>query len=117
MLQAIDHNKVGLIACCIVPRVVSNLFWFVLNRINSENQGSGQQCCYNTSGRLIVGPPGGGTVDLYSPSSDFLQHQLQDVLPFFYCCVGPFPNCDAYYQKRPSSDGTGYQLPVPGTSY
>ncbi len=82
--------------------------------VHREHQGSGQQCCYDHAGLLIIGPDSGGTVDLYSPKSNFLGHQLHDVLPYLYCCVGSFPDCNAYYQKRPSSDGTGYQCRPPG---
>ena len=73
---------------------------------------------------LLVGPPGGGTVDRYTPNSltGFLNHQFDDVLPYLYCCklfslIGEPSLCDNYYQKRPSSDGAGYQLPVPGNNY
>ena len=64
----------------------------------------------------MVGPPGGGTVDLFAPRgiSGFLRHQYHDVRPFFYCCKGEFANCEAYYEKRPSDDGSRYQLQPPG---
>ena len=53
-----------------------------------ENEGSGQQCCYDENEDLVVGPPGGGTVDLYAPNSFWgrIKHFTHDVLPFFYCC-------------------------------
>jgi len=52
---------------------------------SSYNQGSGQQCCYDENEQLLVGPPGGGTVDLYAPTdwTGFLKHLNHDVLPFF----------------------------------
>ena len=79
------------------------------------NSGSGQQCCYSENGFLLTGPPGGGTVDLVAPEVSRSRHFEMDVEPYIYCCKGVFSNCDAYYSKRPSSDGTGYELPVPGT--
>ena len=87
-----------------------------VNCSSSDNQGSGQQCCYNKVGDLIIGPPGGGTVDLYAPTGFFgkLNHFHHDVRPFFYCCKGEFSNCDAYYRKRPSDDGSRYNLQPPG---
>ena len=65
----------------------------------------------------MVGPPGGGTVDLYAPTSltSTLKHYTHDVLPFIYCCRGTFSNCNLYYQKRPSDNGKRYILKPPGT--
>jgi len=85
---------------------------------SSDNEGSGQQCCYDYDGQLVVGPPGGGTVDLYAPTSwgSTLNHFTHDMLPFIYCCKGEFSNCDLYYQKRPSDNGKRYILKPPGTS-
>ena len=60
-----------------------------------------------------MGAPGGGSVDKVSPQN-FLGHFLEDVLPAFLCCFGPLSNCDAYYQKRPSDNGEGYNPPNPG---
>ena len=81
---------------------------------NSENAGSGQQCCYSSDGGLIVGPKAGGTVDRYAPGQHFWQHQFHDVLPFIFCCYGLFSDCSAYYEKRPSDNGDGYDLIPPG---
>ena len=69
-------------------------------------------------GNLVVGPPGGGTVDLYAPTGFIfgttIAHLYHDVRPFLFCCKGEFPNCDAYYRKRPSDDGSRYNLQPPG---
>ena len=81
---------------------------------NSENMGSGQQCCYFENGSIIVGPPGGGTVDRYADRLDRWNHFLYDVLPYFACCVGLFSDCQAYYDKRPSDDGSNYDRNPPG---
>ena len=87
-----------------------------MHTCHSENGGSGQQCCYNQNGSIVTGPPGGGTVDLVAPvdGESTKRHFEKDELPYFYCCWGIFPNCDAYYQKRPSDDGSRYRLSVPG---
>ena len=79
--------------------------------------GSGQQCCYSEDGTLLVGPESGGTVDLYAPDQHFWKHQFHDVLPFIFCCKGLFSDCSAYYEKRPSDNGDGYDLIPPGRFY
>ena len=84
------------------------------HNLYSENGGSGQQCCYNDIGFLLPGSAGGGTVDLVAPEESISRHFEMDVKPYIYCCKGIFSDCDAYYRKRPSSDGTGYELPIPG---
>ena len=78
--------------------------------------GSGQQCCYDHSGNIIVGPPGGGTVDQVSPNVSTTKHFFRDVLPFFLCCkAGLFSNCRRYYQSRPSDDCSRFVPPsLPG---
>jgi hypothetical protein len=82
-----------------------------------QTQGSGNQCCYKKDGTLNVGPDGGGTVDLYSPSEDFWGHQLHDVLPFVLCCKGLFSNCAEYYRHRPSDDGSRFMPDPPACVY
>ena len=64
----------------------------------------------------MVGPPGGGTVDLYTPSGFIGKalHFYHDVRPFYYCCKGEFPDCREYYKHRPSDDGSRYVLQPPG---
>ena len=52
---------------------------------DSENLGSGQQCCYSENGTLLVGPEAGGNVDLYAPEQHFWDHQLRDILPLIFC--------------------------------
>ena len=100
-------------------KMFSFLLAFQLNHF-SYRQGEcspGSQCCYDFNGRLIIGPPNGGTIDRASPQGRlgcYLEHFVVDVLPSIYCCVGVFADCGSYYQKRPSRDETGYRLPVPG---
>ena len=76
--------------------------------------GSGQQCCYSENGMLLVGPEAGGTVDLYAPGQNFWDHQFHDVIPFIFCCKGLFSDCSAYYDRRPSDNGSDYVIDPPG---
>ena len=75
--------------------------------------GAGQQCCYDKEGKLVVGPPGGGTLDKYHPKSSrfaSLRHLKYDVYGWYLCCrLSKF--CGVYYQKRPSDDGSRYRPP------
>ncbi len=64
-----------------------------------------QQCCYSANGTLLVGPPGGGTLDMYS---NFFDHYLYDVISYKSCCVKS-NNCELYYEKRPSDSGQKWQ--------
>lgn len=41
--------------------------------------GHGQQCCYDANGRLMTSGAAAGTPDLWSPSVDFVKHQVFDV--------------------------------------
>jgi hypothetical protein len=69
-----------------------------------------QQCCYDNNNRLLVGPPGGGTLDM---GHAFLMHILLDVVPYFKCCIFS-NNCDKYYEKRPSEGTRWRPPPTPG---
>ena len=82
----------------------------------SESEDSGQQCCYNqNNGRLKIGPPSGGSVQRYSLRKDPIKYAIFDFLPRTLCCSGNlFDNCDAFYEKRPSDDGSGYLAILPG---
>ena len=84
-----------------------------------QTKGYGNQCCYDNDGELVVGSPGGGTVDRVSPGDGKkTDHFLEDVLPWFYCCKGLFSNCrDTYYRFRPSDDGARFNPPPPGEMY
>ncbi|ESO09003.1 hypothetical protein HELRODRAFT_168935 [Helobdella robusta] len=70
------------------------------------------QCCYNSNNMLIVGPPGGGTLDLYDSEKSKWEHFKVDVLPYFQCCIFS-DQCDKYYEKRPSVDSRHYVPPRP----
>uniref|UniRef100_A0A1X7TZR4 EGF-like domain-containing protein n=2 Tax=Amphimedon queenslandica TaxID=400682 RepID=A0A1X7TZR4_AMPQE len=86
-----------------------------------RTQGSSNECCYDTSGQLIIGPTSGGSVDKASPIgsdssnylSSLLSHQQEDILPYIHCCKGSMTNCNEYYKRRPSDNGTAYVPPIP----
>jgi len=84
----------------------------------SNNQDSGQQCCYDKNGNLLTGQPSGGTVDRFAPNTftGKLRHLRHDVLPYIYCCKGEFKDytCVKYYEKRPSDNGSRFNLQPPG---
>ena len=73
---------------------------------------AGQQCCYDSQNNLIVGPPGGGTLDIAHSGEKPIDHIIKDVVPYFDCCKFS-DNCDKYYEKRPSDDGSRWTPPVP----
>ena len=60
------------------------------------------ECCYNLDGYLVLGQPGGGSVNKVSPSIDYNKHIMNDLLPYAYCCRGG-RRCETYYEKRPSA--------------
>ena len=83
-----------------------------------RNFGPGQQCCFDSNGDIIVGPPGGGTADLVAPTDwqSTIAHFAFDVVPYFLCCTGHFKNCNRYYNKRQSDDCSDWpERPPPGT--
>ncbi|XP_019851539.1 PREDICTED: uncharacterized protein LOC109581663 [Amphimedon queenslandica] len=91
-------------------------------RTIARTEGSSNECCYDTSGQLIIGPTSGGSVDKASPIgsdssnylSSLLSHHWEDILPYIYCCKGPATACEKYYTRRPSDNGTAYVPPIPG---
>jgi hypothetical protein len=76
-----------------------------------SSSGAGQQCCYNGDS-LIVGPPGGGSLDIAAPDN-FWAHIGRDVLPWWACCKIT-NNCNKYYDRRPSDNGSRYVPPPIG---
>jgi hypothetical protein len=61
----------------------------------------------------MVGPVGGGSMDIVSPETDLIVHLLLDVLPWYACCRST-ENCGKYYERRPSDDGSRYEPPPIG---
>jgi hypothetical protein len=80
----------------------------------SSLSSSTQECCYDVSGRLLTGSPGGGSVHKMPLAKSRAGHFREDVRPYLLCCTGYAPSCQKYYERRPSDDGTRYQPQVPG---
>ena len=79
--------------------------------------GSGQQCCFNKFGNLMVGQPDAGSLDRVHPNAGLpvISHFFHDKVPYEDCCRNS-KNCEKYFEKRPSDDGSRYQAPRPGNS-
>jgi hypothetical protein len=82
-----------------------------------DRLGPTQECCYDSSGSLLVGAPGGGRVELYNRRLSVEMNILKDFFPYVYCCKGEFPMCDLYYEHRPSDDGSRFVIPIPACIY
>jgi len=85
----------------------------------ASRDGRGRKCCYYTSqerfAALIIGFPGGGTLDRYHKLTPSLQtkHLESDVQPFQYCCKeaqNPIW-CHIYFERRPSEGCEEYEPP------
>jgi hypothetical protein len=67
----------------------------------ASDGGSGQQCCYDSNGKLITGGAAGGTPDKVAPVGpiDALRHYDADVVPFERC------GWKKYLEIRPPNNG------------
>jgi RHS repeat-associated protein len=75
-------------------------------RASGKRHGPGQQCCYDSSGRLITGGISAGTPDIVSPEWRFHapDHFDKDVAPAIHCWKGGL--YEYYYLKyRPPNNG------------
>ena len=77
-------------------------------------RGTFQQCCYDSDGNLLIGSPGGGSLNRRSPNLDPVGHFNEDTAPFIYCCKGRFPKCGSYFENRPSDDSSSFNPAPPG---
>ena len=85
----------------------------------ASSDGRGRKCCYYTSqekfAALVIGFPGGGTLDRYHKLTPSLQakHAESDVRPFQYCCKeAQNPSwCVRYFERRPSEGCEEYEPP------
>ena len=78
---------------------------------------SGQQCCYDETGDIIVGQDSGGTIDFIAPrdTKTTIGHFFVDVLPHLFCCTPVLlANCERYYEFRPSDDCSRTRPQRPG---
>ena len=83
-------------------------------RSTNNADGHASQCCYNDRNELIIGPPGGGTLDWVDSDESRSGHFKSDVLPYIACCkLSVVDQCDKYYEKRPSIDSWYYVPPRP----
>ena len=113
----------GLGVCVITPG--GNVYMFDISissapslppsSTRSEPQAPTQQvCCYGVDGNLITGAPNGGAINKVAADFNALEHFKEDKRPFILCCTNEFPSCGLYYERRPSSKGTGFNPPPPG---
>uniref|UniRef100_A0A3Q4HSV0 Sushi domain containing 2 n=1 Tax=Neolamprologus brichardi TaxID=32507 RepID=A0A3Q4HSV0_NEOBR len=91
----------------------------------SPIHGSGQQCCYDSTGALVLtgDSVGGSTPDrahdwgsppyIKPPRVPGYSHWLYDVMSFYYCCLWS-PHCHIYLKRRPSSGCQNYRPPRAG---
>ncbi|XP_045890916.1 sushi domain-containing protein 2 isoform X3 [Micropterus dolomieu] len=91
----------------------------------SPTHGSGQQCCYDSTGALVLTGDsiGGSTPDRAHdwgsppyrepPRVPGYSHWLYDVISFYYCCLWS-DHCHIYFNHRPSSGCRNYWPPRAG---
>ncbi|XP_010731273.3 sushi domain-containing protein 2 isoform X2 [Larimichthys crocea] len=91
----------------------------------SPTHGSGQQCCYDGTGALVLTGDsiGGSTPDRAHdwgsppyrepPRVPGYSHWLYDVISFYYCCLLS-DHCHIYFNHRPSSGCRNYRPPRAG---
>lgn len=62
-----------------------------------------------------MGKPDAGSLDRVHPNAGVpvISHFFHDIVPYEDCCKLT-DNCDKYFEKRPSDDGSQYQAPRPG---
>ncbi|KAM3610927.1 uncharacterized protein V6R79_010716 [Siganus canaliculatus] len=94
----------------------------------SRTHGSGQQCCYDSTGALVLtgDSMGGSTPDRAHdwgsppyrepPRVPGYSHWLYDVMSFYYCCLWS-DHCSIYFDHRPSSGCRKYQPPRAGVVF
>jgi len=98
-----------------------------------NHDGAGQQCCYDFAGYLMMTSDnkwGGNPMRSHDlgvlPWNEAnkiptLSHYLQDVIPFYPCCMWQEEQsngCQNYrFERRPSQDCVGYQAPGGATVF
>lgn len=69
-------------------------------RCAAANGSTGEECCYDYEGNILVLPTGGGTADAVAPGNSMnlgtFLYYFYDVLPWFSCCKLS-TQCDDYY--------------------
>lgn len=91
----------------------------------SPTHGSGQQCCYDRTGTLVLTGDsiGGSTPDRahdwgsppyrVPPRVPEYSHWLYDIMSFYHCCLWS-DHCHIYFSHRPSSGCRNYSPPRAG---
>ncbi|XP_074609533.1 protein mesh-like isoform X5 [Acropora palmata] len=83
-----------------------------------SNMGADQQCCYNSFGNLMLGKPNAGSLNRVHPNAGVpvISNFFHDKVPYQDCCKLT-NNCEKYFDRRPSDDGSSYQAPRPATGF
>ncbi|XP_068167879.1 sushi domain-containing protein 2 isoform X2 [Antennarius striatus] len=91
----------------------------------SLTHGSGQQCCYDSTGALMFAGDtfGGSTPDRahewgsppygQPPRVPGYSHWIYDIISFYHCCLWS-DHCQIYLDHRPSTGCRNYKPPKPG---
>ncbi|PIK37384.1 putative sushi domain-containing protein 2-like, partial [Apostichopus japonicus] len=87
---------------------------------------NGQQCCYNSSGRLVPANKTGASFSYRAHQEGcnpyksagkvpWLSHLLIDVFPYYHCCLrSDTKTCNYFRKLRPAPDCAGYVAPTIG---
>jgi hypothetical protein len=85
--------------------------------LRSLGTDSGQQCCYDSSGKLLTSGFGAGTADKFSPANGpvaIARHFKDDVIPFFAALTldggRHGKNVAKYIEVRPPNDGENCEI-------
>ena len=81
-------------------------------RSTNNPRGISTECCYNTNNVLILGYPGGGSLNMADSFVSKTTHLVKDVYPYLVCCLLS-NDCDKYYEKRPSTTSKFFVPPSP----
>lgn len=65
------------------------------------------ECCYDSSGGLLVGGVSGGSYKLYHPFFSNRQYITEDKIPYENCCLLS-DHCSMFYTYRPSDNCSEY---------
>jgi RHS repeat-associated protein len=79
--------------------------WCMRSKIpaNSASTTPGQQCCYDSNGKLLNSGESAGTPDKVSPGASVLGHRSADVTPFNKCKAGGMLH--KYFEHRRPNRG------------
>lgn len=112
------HTSIHYSGCSFPPPQCQYIHGILIFLPNSGDE-SGQECCYDNNGNLLVWPPAAGTADAVSPRifNDPFLHYLYDLLPAIHCCRAPaasISSCRVYAMHRPSDNCFQFNPIPPG---